>query len=82
MTAIRHPLLFASLWLCSLSLLSASLSVQAAPAAWYLWQSKVTGKYICRQWPPGEGWRRHSGPFADGGCRQAIKPPPAPLRQA
>ncbi len=80
MTLARRPLLAIVLTLGGLQLLALSLPTQAAPAAWYLWQSKVTGHYICRQWPPGEGWVRHSGPYADGGCRQAIKPPATPLK--
>lgn len=46
----------------------------AAPAPFYLWQSRVSGKFICKQVSPGEGWVRFSGPFEDGGCRKALPP--------
>ncbi|WP_043311433.1 hypothetical protein [Pseudomonas sp. ML96] len=41
----------------------------AAPAPFYLWQSKASGQYTCAQLSPGEGWQKHSGPFRDAGCR-------------
>ncbi|MEF9898552.1 MAG: hypothetical protein RR736_09485 [Pseudomonas sp.] len=44
-------------------------SVVAAPAPWYQWQSLVTGRYMCSQVNPGEGWVRHSGPYNNAGCR-------------
>lgn len=46
----------------------------AAPAPFYLWQSQVTGKLICKQVSPGEGWRLFSGPFLDGGCKKPQPP--------
>jgi len=45
-------------------------AAQAAPAPWYQWQSKVTGRYLCAQVDPGEGWVRHSGPYDNAGCRR------------
>lgn len=50
--------------------------VSAAPADWYRWQSKQTGRLICKQTSPGDGWQRHSGPYLDGGCRQPKHTPP------
>ncbi|AIR90055.1 hypothetical protein [Pseudomonas cremoricolorata] len=43
--------------------------VQAAPAPFQLWQSKLTGRYLCSQHKPGEGWVWHAGPFDNAGCR-------------
>ncbi|MHC6226658.1 hypothetical protein ACYU03_18105 [Pseudomonas sp. X10] len=50
-------------------LLMAQAGLQAAPAPWYQWQSKQTGRYMCAQRQPGEGWVRHAGPFDNAGCR-------------
>lgn len=47
-----------------------SLTAIAAPAPWYLWQSKVDGATFCAQTAPGEGWERIAGPFRDAGCRR------------
>ena len=47
--------------------------VQAEPADWYRWQSKQSGRLICKQTDPGPGWQRFSGPFLDGGCRLVKK---------
>ena len=41
----------------------------AAPAAWYKWQSRATGQFICTQTWPGEGWLKIAGPYGNGGCR-------------
>lgn len=60
--------------LCFALLLSCVLQSQAAPAPFYLWQSQVTGKLICKQVSPGEGWRLFSGPFLDGGCKKPQPP--------
>lgn len=49
-------------------------TADAAPAPFYLWQSQVTDKLICKQVSPGEGWRLFSGPYVDGGCRQPVPP--------
>ncbi|HAT42433.1 MAG TPA: hypothetical protein DCS87_12045 [Rheinheimera sp.] len=46
----------------------------AAPAPFYFWQSQSTGKLICKQVSPGEGWRLFSGPYVDGGCRTPVPP--------
>ncbi|GGC11218.1 hypothetical protein GCM10011352_42150 [Marinobacterium zhoushanense] len=41
----------------------------AAPAPWYLWESRIDQYRICLQYPPGEGWVKAGGPFSDAGCR-------------
>ena len=46
-----------------------ALSLQAAPAPWDQWQSLATGRYRCSANDPGEGWKRHSGPYRNGACR-------------
>ncbi|MEE1886194.1 hypothetical protein [Pseudomonas carassii] len=51
------------------SALLAALSLRAAPAPWYQWQSLATGRYMCSATDPGEGWKRHSGPYNNGACR-------------
>lgn len=50
-----------------------TLPVLAEPADWYRWQSKQSGRLICKQTDPGPGWQRFSGPFLDGGCRLVKK---------
>ncbi|MNQ97251.1 hypothetical protein D3C85_1128910 [compost metagenome] len=40
-----------------------------APAAWYKWQSRASGQYICTQTWPGQGWLKIAGPYGNGGCR-------------
>ncbi|WP_442108973.1 hypothetical protein [Pseudomonas sp. NUPR-001] len=44
-------------------------AAHAAPAPWYQWQSVATGRFMCSQIDPGEGWVRHSGPYNNAGCR-------------
>ena len=41
----------------------------AAPAPFFIWQSKLDGALTCAQATPGEGWQRLGGPFRDAGCR-------------
>ncbi|MGF6692620.1 hypothetical protein M2318_002692 [Metapseudomonas resinovorans] len=41
----------------------------AAPAPFFIWQSKLDGALTCAQTTPGEGWLRLGGPFRDAGCR-------------
>ena len=53
--------------LCAALILA--VTAQAAPAPWYQWQSKVTGRLMCAQVDPGDGWLRHSGPYDNAGCR-------------
>lgn len=52
-------------------LVAAVLASQAwaAMAPWYTWESQVTGRLVCAQNSPGEGWKRFAGPFNNGGCR-------------
>ena len=57
------------LTLTALLLLLAHTCVQAAPAPFFLWQSKLTGRYMCSQHKPGDGWIWHAGPFNNAGCR-------------
>ena len=47
-------------------------ALQAEPAFWFQWQSKVTGKMLCKQLSPGEGWQQHAGPFYDAQCRKLV----------
>lgn len=58
-------------------LLSLALAAPAfaAPAPFYLWQSKLDGHYSCAQVQPGEGWLRHSGPYRDAACRVPLDAP-------
>lgn len=49
-----------------------ALDVLAAPASWYLWKSKLDGKTVCSQTPPGDGWERADGPFRDAHCKTPV----------
>lgn len=51
-------------------LMSLSHPVNASQAPWYWWQSKVSGKQICRQTSPGEGWSQLSQPYIDARCQR------------
>ncbi|MBT8768657.1 hypothetical protein [Metapseudomonas boanensis] len=59
-----------------LALLTALLTLScqgfAAPAPFFLWQSKLDGALSCAQTSPGDGWLRRGGPFRDAGCRAAY----------
>ncbi|MBF8730727.1 hypothetical protein IRZ59_09760 [Pseudomonas guariconensis] len=56
--------------LLMLGLLSAlCMSLSAAPAPFYQWQSLATGRYLCSAGDPGQGWVRQSGPYNNAGCR-------------
>lgn len=45
------------------------LLAEAAPAPYFLWQSKLDGIIICRQSSPGHGWDRLDGrAFRDLNC--------------
>lgn len=57
------------------SLLALSLPGFAAPAPFFLWQSKVDSHLTCAQFSPGEGWIRFAGPFRDAGCSVAYDAP-------
>lgn len=68
-------------WLILLGFYGSNQSV-AAPAPWYLWQSKITGGVICAQHSPGEGWLQLAGRFPSAGqCKQAIRQSAKPLGQ-
>ncbi|WP_271408877.1 hypothetical protein [Pseudomonas sp. Q1-7] len=41
----------------------------AAPAPFFIWQSKLDGALTCAQTSPGDGWLRLGGAFRDAGCR-------------
>lgn len=67
----RTPLLAA----LSIALLAASLpmnQVQAGPAPWYLWRSKLDGQLACSQTPLGPGWQQEAGPFKDSRCEKPL----------
>jgi hypothetical protein len=42
--------------------------LNAAPAPWYQWRSKVNGLFTCSQTPLGPGWEKFSGPYRDARC--------------
>jgi hypothetical protein len=42
--------------------------LNAAPAPWYQWRSKATGKLVCSQTPLGPGWEKFAGPYHDARC--------------
>ncbi|WHL26409.1 hypothetical protein [Pseudomonas sp. UBA6699] len=52
-----------------IALLAMALPLSAAPAPFYLWQSLVTGRYLCVPHNPGKGWVRHAGPYNNAACR-------------
>ena len=58
----------------TLILLFACLSVFAKPAPWYKWESKLTGKVICKQVSPGDGWNEVGGPYKDSRCKVEGEP--------
>lgn len=47
--------------------------LQARPAPWYWWVSKVDGARICMQTPPGDGWLRERGSYRDARCRIELQ---------
>lgn len=47
-------------------------ALDAAPAPWWKWRSKIDGQLVCSQSPLGEGWERAYGPFRDGRCEKLI----------
>ncbi|MBS1210925.1 MAG: hypothetical protein H6R19_3323 [Proteobacteria bacterium] len=55
--------------LCAL-LAVLSFATHAAPAPWYWWTSKISGKRVCSQTSPGEGWERGNGPFRNSRCER------------
>jgi hypothetical protein len=53
-------------------LLLTSSSLQAGPAPWYLWRSKIDGQYACSQTPLGPGWEQDRGPYKDSRCEKPL----------
>jgi hypothetical protein len=59
-------------WRCMLLLALACASLDAAPAPWWKWRSKIDGALVCSQTPLGPGWERAHGPFRDARCEKLI----------
>ena len=66
----KHKASFWGVAVVLLSLLCFSQSSAAAQAPWYWWQSTLTGKQICRQNSPGEGWQQLTQPYLDARCQR------------
>lgn len=54
-------------------MLSALLLCLTAPAwagnaAWYRWESRFGGSFVCAQTSPGDGWKKIAGPYSDAAC--------------
>ncbi len=49
-------------------LLCALHGANAAPAAWYWWVSQSTGKRVCSQTSPGEGWLQEKRAYDNSRC--------------
>lgn len=49
--------------------------LNAEPAPWFQWRSKVNGSLVCAQTPLGPGWEKASGPYRDARCekRKLVK---------
>ncbi len=58
------------LLLTALALAAAPL--QAAPAPYYQWMSKLDGTRVCSQTPLGAGWQLMGGPYKDSRCRKPL----------
>ena len=56
----------------ALAMLLTAASVQAGPAPWYLWRSKIDGQLACSQTPLGPGWVQDAGPFKDSHCEKPL----------
>lgn len=54
-------------------LLAVASQAYAAPAPWYIWDSKTDDHQICRQSYPGEGWEKIAGPFTSAQCGRYLK---------
>ena len=61
-----------------LTLILAANSANAAPAPWYLWQSRLTGARVCAQILAGD-WQKVSGPYADSHCETRATTDAVPL---
>lgn len=51
-------------------LLLSSATLNAAPAPFYWWVSKVDGSRVCAQGPLGAGWERVERPYKDSRCEK------------
>ncbi len=52
--------------------LCVAAALEAAPAPWYVWRSKLNGAEHCAQASPGYGWARDRGPFRDLHCTWPV----------
>lgn len=52
---------------------SAAAATLAAPARWYLYQSRLDGQKACSQTPLGEGWTQIAGPYQDAHCEKLVR---------
>jgi hypothetical protein len=52
--------------------LACPIVLNAAPAPWYHWRSKITNALVCSQTPLGEGWVRADGPYRDARCEKTL----------
>lgn len=66
--AARRPLAAALV----AAVLLASAALDAAPAPWFKWRSKIDGATTCSQWPLGPGWERAGGPYRDSRCEKPL----------
>ncbi|XLZ72029.1 hypothetical protein ABT364_08720 [Massilia sp. SR12] len=57
----------------ALLLLLAAGAALAAPAHWYLYQSRLDGQKACSQTPLGEGWTQIAGPYKDAHCEKLVR---------
>lgn len=57
---LRAPLIIALALACG--------AASAAPAAWYIWRSKLDGTRVCAQTSPGDGWRKLPTPYRNSRC--------------
>ncbi|WP_156116571.1 hypothetical protein [Massilia sp. 9096] len=46
--------------------------LDAAPAPWYQWRSKIDARLVCAQTSLGPGWEQASGPYRDAHCERRI----------
>ena len=56
----------------ALALALCCASLQAGPAPWFKWRSKIDGYLTCSQTPLGPGWEKDSGPYRDSRCEKLI----------
>jgi len=73
LTVSRAALALAGLLLAS--------TAPAAPAPWYLWQSRLTGEKACAKVLAG-AWDKVAGPFTDGRCEHLERAPQPTVNRA